>query len=73
LTICFAHAADNTDALKAYVDERIAALDLTAIERVQLARHPKRPYTLDYVERIFTDFMELHGDRAVPEGRRGAP
>ena len=32
-------------------------------QRVQLARHPERPYTLDYVKRIFTDFMELHGDR----------
>ncbi len=30
---------------------------------VQLARHPKRPYTLDYIEHIFTDFDELHGDR----------
>jgi acetyl-CoA carboxylase carboxyl transferase subunit alpha len=29
----------------------------------QLARHPQRPYTLDYIERIFTDFHELHGDR----------
>jgi acetyl-CoA carboxylase carboxyl transferase subunit alpha len=38
--------------------------NLTAIERVQLARHPKRPFTLDYVERTFTDFIELHGDRA---------
>lgn len=32
-------------------------------ERVQLARHPKRPHTLDYIERLFTDFTELHGDR----------
>ena len=31
---------------------------------VELARHPERPYTLDYVERIFDDFVELHGDRA---------
>jgi acetyl-CoA carboxylase carboxyl transferase subunit alpha len=37
--------------------------NLTPIERVQVARHPKRPYTLDYVERVFTDFVELHGDR----------
>jgi len=36
---------------------------LSAIERVQLARHPQRPYTLDYIERAFTDFIELHGDR----------
>jgi len=33
-------------------------------QRVQLARHPDRPYTLDYVNRILTDFVELHGDRA---------
>lgn len=33
-------------------------------ERVQLARNPKRPHTLDYIQRIFTDFQELHGDRA---------
>ena len=32
-------------------------------ERVKLARHPKRPHTLDYIERLFTDFSELHGDR----------
>jgi acetyl-CoA carboxylase carboxyl transferase subunit alpha len=31
--------------------------------RVQLARHPQRPHTLDYIQRIFTDFQELHGDR----------
>lgn len=33
------------------------------MERVQLARHDRRPYALDYIERIFTDFRELHGDR----------
>ncbi|HSJ07476.1 MAG TPA: acetyl-CoA carboxylase carboxyltransferase subunit alpha [Longimicrobiales bacterium] len=38
--------------------------NLSAVERVQLARHPKRPFTLDYIERTFDDFMELHGDRA---------
>jgi acetyl-CoA carboxylase carboxyl transferase subunit alpha len=36
---------------------------LTPWQRVQLARHPQRPYTLDYVNEIFTDFMEFHGDR----------
>ena len=36
---------------------------LTPWQKVQLARHPGRPYTLDYVSRIFTDFTELHGDR----------
>jgi acetyl-CoA carboxylase carboxyl transferase subunit alpha len=34
-----------------------------AWRRVQLARHPKRPHTLDYIERLFTDFEEIHGDR----------
>jgi acetyl-CoA carboxylase carboxyl transferase subunit alpha len=38
--------------------------NLTAMERVQLARHPKRPYTRDYIGLAFTDFIELHGDRA---------
>jgi acetyl-CoA carboxylase carboxyl transferase subunit alpha len=38
--------------------------NLSPVERVQLARHPKRPYTLDYVELAFADFIELHGDRA---------
>jgi acetyl-CoA carboxylase carboxyl transferase subunit alpha len=37
--------------------------NLTAYQRVQLARHPRRPYALDYVERCFADWMELHGDR----------
>jgi acetyl-CoA carboxylase carboxyl transferase subunit alpha len=36
---------------------------LTPWQRVQLARHPQRPYTLDYIEMIMTDFLELHGDR----------
>jgi len=35
-----------------------------AWERVQLARHPKRPHALDYIQRLFADFQELHGDRA---------
>jgi len=38
--------------------------NLKPIEQVQVARHPGRPYTLDYVERVFTDWIELHGDRA---------
>jgi acetyl-CoA carboxylase carboxyl transferase subunit alpha len=37
--------------------------NLTPWQKVQLARHPGRPYTLDYVSRILTDFHELHGDR----------
>jgi len=58
------------------VDEEIATLEnkltslrqdiyrnLTPMQRVSVARHPKRPYTLDYLGSIFTDFVELHGDR----------
>ena len=37
--------------------------NLTPWQRVQLARHPKRPYMLDYLQRVATDFIELHGDR----------
>ncbi len=36
---------------------------LSPWEKVQLARHPQRPYALDYINRMFTDFMECHGDR----------
>ena len=37
--------------------------NLTPLQRVMVARHPRRPYTLDYLSTIFTDFIELHGDR----------
>lgn len=37
--------------------------NLTAWQRVKIARHPKRPYTLDYIAMMLTDFCELHGDR----------
>jgi acetyl-CoA carboxylase carboxyl transferase subunit alpha len=40
-----------------------AAEPNAAWQRVQLARHPKRPHSLDYIERLFTDFQEIHGDR----------
>jgi acetyl-CoA carboxylase carboxyl transferase subunit alpha len=41
---------------------------LTTWQKVQLARHPMRPYTMDYIERVFTDFDELHGDRHLADG-----
>jgi len=41
--------------------------NLKAAQVAQLARHPQRPYFLDYIERIFTDFEELHGDRAFAD------
>jgi acetyl-CoA carboxylase carboxyl transferase subunit alpha len=63
---------DNKDAQRQLqaAQERIEALkrqmsgQLTAWERAELARHPNRPYPLDYIERIFPDFSEIHGDRA---------
>jgi len=42
---------------------------LSRWQRVQLARHPKRPYTLDYIGHIFTDFVELHGDRGFADDK----
>ena len=38
--------------------------DLSPWQKVQLSRHPNRPYSIDYIERIFDDFEELHGDRS---------
>lgn len=43
--------------------------DLTAWQIVQVARHPQRPYTLDYIPLLFTDFDELHGDRHFGDDR----
>jgi acetyl-CoA carboxylase carboxyl transferase subunit alpha len=41
--------------------------NLSAWQVSQLSRHPQRPYTMDYVQRLFTDFDELHGDRAFAD------
>lgn len=41
--------------------------DLSAWQVSQLARHPQRPYTLDYLQRLFTDFNELHGERNIAD------
>ncbi|MGR9014806.1 MAG: acetyl-CoA carboxylase carboxyl transferase subunit alpha [Gammaproteobacteria bacterium] len=61
-----------SDALK-QLEDRSQALtesiftDLTDWQISQLSRHPGRPYTLDYVDHVFTDFHELHGDRAYAD------
>ena len=68
-------AGDNQDAQRQLqaAQERIGALkrqmsgQLTAWERAELARHPMRPYPLDYIERIFPDFSEIHGDRGFAD------
>jgi acetyl-CoA carboxylase carboxyl transferase subunit alpha len=65
-------AANNQEALKQLegLHQRVEALrrqlsgKLTPWERTELARHPMRPYPLDYIERIFPDFSEIHGDRS---------
>jgi len=55
------------------LEEKLGALrqdiygNLTAWQRVQIARHPQRPYTLDYIDLIMTDFIELHGDRCFAD------
>ena len=55
--------------LQAKLDEfrRLVYGNLTPLQRVQVARNPKRPFTLDYIALAFTDFIELHGDRAFRE------
>ncbi len=54
---------DRLEAHKADVMRKIFS-DLSPWEKVQMARHPKRPYSLDYIGALFSDWMELHGDRA---------
>src|SRR5437899_2743986 len=43
--------------------------NLSAWDRIKIARHPKRPFALDYLESAFTDFTELHGHRLCDEDR----
>jgi len=43
--------------------------NLTRWQKIQLARHPKRPYTLDYIKHMCTDFVELHGDRTFADDK----
>lgn len=62
------------DAIKA-LEKKIQDLktetfeNLTGWQRVQISRHPERPYTLDYIYEITTDFIELHGDRTVADDK----
>ena len=65
----------NFDVEVAQIEAKIAETrrqiysNLTAWQRVQLARHPKRPFTLDYFNSTFTHFSEIHGDRLFAEDR----
>jgi acetyl-CoA carboxylase carboxyl transferase subunit alpha len=55
----------DIDALESKVNDLRSSVysNLTRWQKVQLARHPDRPYTLDYIKHMTTDFLELHGDR----------
>ena len=65
---------DVADAIKT-LESKIVELkkdtfaNLTRWQRVQLSRHPERPYTLDYIYEITDEFVELHGDRAVKDDK----
>ncbi|MDO6391306.1 acetyl-CoA carboxylase carboxyltransferase subunit alpha [Pontibacter sp. BT731] len=65
---------DVSEAVKA-LEEKIKTLkketyaNLTRWQRVQLSRHPDRPYTLDYIAGITSKFVELHGDRTVSDDK----
>jgi len=65
---------DLTDSIKAFEDNLVKLKKdtyskLTRWQRVQLSRHPDRPYTLDYIHTISTKFIELYGDRNVKDDK----
>jgi len=69
----FGPQGDATDADLARIRKEVTELKrefythLGAWQRTQLARHPQRPYTLDYVDLLFTDWSEIHGDRGFAD------
>src|SRR6476660_2986228 len=69
-----AHDVDLDSAVKA-VEEKLRETRreiygrLTAWQRVQIARHTQRPFAMDYIERCFTNWIELHGDRRFADDR----
>src|SRR5882672_6579240 len=69
-----AHDVDLDSAVKA-VEEKLREMrrhiysNLTAWQRVQIARHTQRPFAMDYIERCFTNWIELHGDRRFADDR----
>jgi acetyl-CoA carboxylase carboxyl transferase subunit alpha len=68
LSVSFEAEIQQMEAKLAETKKRVYS-DLTPWQRVQLARHPKRPFTLDYIGLAFEDFEELHGDRAFSDDR----
>ncbi|MBI5478038.1 MAG: acetyl-CoA carboxylase carboxyltransferase subunit alpha [Deltaproteobacteria bacterium] len=65
-TIDFSDEIGRLERKARNLQEKVLA-DLSPIQKVQLSRHPARPYTLDYVGHMITDFIELHGDRAYAD------
>ncbi len=63
--------SDKIELLKQKIEEEKARVykQLNGWQRVQISRHPDRPYTLDYIEHCFEDFIELHGDRNVKDDK----
>ena len=63
--------ADEISTLEKKVDQLRESIfsNLTRWQRVQLARHPDRPYTLDYIHLMTEDFVELHGDRLFADDK----
>ena len=59
--------AEEIDRLRSKCDSKLKDLydKLTPWQTAMVARHPQRPYTLDYIHALMTDFHELYGDRAV--------
>jgi acetyl-CoA carboxylase carboxyl transferase subunit alpha len=58
------HLEENILVKRKEITER-----LTPWQKVQLSRHPDRPYTLEYINKMFTDFIEMHGDRNVRDDK----
>ncbi|MDM7322198.1 MAG: acetyl-CoA carboxylase carboxyl transferase subunit alpha [Gammaproteobacteria bacterium] len=61
--------SDEIERLRAKADQLTRSIfsKLSPWQISQMARHPQRPYTLDYIKHLFTDFFEMHGDRAFAE------
>jgi len=62
---------DTVSTLESKVEEAKKAIytNLSGWQKVQISRHPERPYTLDYIENIANDFIELHGDRHIKDDK----
>lgn len=62
---------DMIQTLEAKIEEAKKTIygNLSGWQKVQISRHPERPYTLDYIENIATNFIELHGDRHVKDDK----